>query len=153
MRKKLAVAAAFGLFVIPLTGMDSALASPPATSQGSGQVACNGPSCSGLDPESAVSSLDGYSCLTDAYTPWDSTSVARFATSRGTVELRYSPHCHANWARITNAKPGAWVWVQNWSGSIEQKYVPPGRNAAHTGMVNGYTTSRAGGSDGYTAWY
>ncbi len=153
MRKKLAVAAVLGLFAIPLTGMSSALAATAAAPQGNVRVACDGSTCSGLDPARTVSSLDGHSCLAGAYTPRGTAGTARFATIRGTVELQYSPHCHANWARITNAKSGTWVWVQNWNNSIAQRYVPQGRTSTHTRMVNGYTTSRAGDSDGYTAWY
>ncbi|MEU2718762.1 DUF2690 domain-containing protein [Streptomyces sp. NPDC007205] len=133
--------------------MSPALAATPATSGSGGQIACNGPSCSGLDPARTVSSLDGYLCLTGAYTPWDPSGIARFATSQGIVELRYSPHCHANWARITKARPGAGVWVQNWNNEMQQQYVPQGRSSTYTAMVNGYTTSRAGDSDGFTTWY
>jgi hypothetical protein len=50
---------------------------------------CDGVSCNGLDPNQA-------GCAADAITP-----VPPVTDQGLTLELRYSPTCHANWARIT----------------------------------------------------
>jgi hypothetical protein len=53
---------------------------------------CDGVSCNGLDPNQA-------GCAADAITP-----VPPVTDQGLTLELRYSPTCHANWARITPAR-------------------------------------------------
>ncbi|MFD9824972.1 DUF2690 domain-containing protein [Streptomyces violascens] len=111
---------------------------------------CDGQSCTGLDPMRARSSVDGSRCTLDAYTPSDQFGPARIASPEGLIELVYSPHCHANWARISHSSPGAWVWVQTLGNEVQQNYVPAGRNNTHTGMVDGYTLTRAGAAYGYT---
>lgn len=103
---------------------------------------CDGAGCNGKDPIAM-------GCASDAYTP----SGAYINTPEGHTELRYSPSCHANWARITNSSPGSWFYVQNYNGDSQQYYVPSGYNNAYTDMVNGYPLARAGDHYNHTGWY
>ncbi|MEV6979019.1 DUF2690 domain-containing protein [Kitasatospora sp. NPDC093806] len=78
----------------------------PTASAATPQVTagCSGLSCFGLDPVNA-------GCGADAYT------VESVGSAKGTIELRYSPSCKANWARISGASAGQWFSVQddkNW---------------------------------------
>ena len=91
-------------------------------------INCQGASCTGLDPVHA-------GCAGDAYT------VATRQTAVGTVELRYSNLCKANWARISNAKPGQSFFVLNSLNEIESFQVPSGSTNAYTNMVNGFPTA------------
>ncbi|MFI6449092.1 DUF2690 domain-containing protein [Kitasatospora sp. NPDC050543] len=61
---------------------------------------CYGSSCTDKDP------MD-MGCNTDAYT------VESGRSAKGTIELRYSPSCKANWARIYDASGGQAFWVEN----------------------------------------
>ncbi|MCP2257621.1 Protein of unknown function (DUF2690) [Streptoalloteichus tenebrarius] len=88
-------------------------------------------------------------CNEDAYT------VGSVNTPQGFIELRYSPSCRANWARINNARPGEWVWVcvQNAEGQDREFSVPEGYTTAYTDMVNGAPKVRPSGHGGHTDWY
>ncbi len=55
------------------------------------RVTCSGNGCNGLDPEQT-------GCAADAYTVKVSGGTVSFRT--GSVELRYSPSCGTNWARV-----------------------------------------------------
>lgn len=57
-------------------------------------VTCSGNGCNGLDPEKT-------GCAADAYTLKVSGGTESFRT--GSVELRYSPRCGTNWARVFSA--------------------------------------------------
>jgi len=120
------------------------VAAAPAASA---STTCDGSSCYGLNPTQVYSSIDGQRCDVGAYTP------GSVSTPQGYVELRYGPHCHANWARISNSSPGTWFWVQNWNGDDQQYYVPSGYTSAYTYMVNGYPLARAGDAGGHTGWH
>ncbi|MFE9934618.1 DUF2690 domain-containing protein [Streptomyces sp. NPDC005533] len=112
-------------------------------------IYCDGASCHGVDPVAARSSVDGYPCIVNAFTP----AGAELSTPRGHVELLYSPHCHSNWARISGAAPGTRLWVQNWDNAVQEQFIAPGQHSAHTAMVNGRVSARAGLASRYTAWY
>jgi Protein of unknown function (DUF2690) len=64
-----------------------------ATQQISPRVTCSGNGCNGLDPEQT-------GCAADAYTVKVSGGTVSFRT--GSVELRYSPRCGTNWARVSS---------------------------------------------------
>ncbi|MGW7446643.1 DUF2690 domain-containing protein [Kitasatospora sp. NPDC054795] len=77
------------------------LAAPTASAATSRVTAgCYGSSCNGLDPVDM-------GCSPDAYT------VESVASTLGTIELRYSPSCRANWARISGASNGQEFYVYN----------------------------------------
>ncbi|GAB3148450.1 hypothetical protein GCM10027290_33190 [Micromonospora sonneratiae] len=103
---------------------------------------CNGASCYGKNPYTE-------GCAGDAYTP----TGAAFSSAAGYVELRYSPSCNANWAKVSNSYAGAWLYVQNQYGHSQQTYVPSGVTGTYTLMVTGETGARAGNSHSYTGWY
>ncbi|MFF7146216.1 DUF2690 domain-containing protein [Streptomyces sp. SID2888] len=132
MRKQLA-AAGLGL-ALALGGIAVAPAADAATTAG-----CTGASCYGKDP-------DAMGCGGDAYT------AASVNTAHGLVEIRYSPVCKANWARISNAPAGTWFWVQNSNGQEQQFYLPSGYTSGWTYMVDGTVKARAGNGDAYTVW-
>ncbi|MFH9983394.1 DUF2690 domain-containing protein [Streptomyces sp. NPDC017179] len=109
------------------------------TAQAAPTAGCSGSRCKGLEPTAQ-------GCASDAYT------VTSVSTSQGLVELRYSPSCRANWARISNAAPGTWFWVQQCNdGYSEQYYVPSGYTSAYTYMVDGTVLTRAGNAVAHTA--
>jgi hypothetical protein len=90
---------------------------------------CDGAACNGQDPQST-------GCAADAIT-------ADSVVEKGvTLELRYSPSCHANWARIV---PGQFGWhftVTNANGD-QQSARAWGGATAYTNMVNGYPAAQA----------
>lgn len=132
--KRGAVVAAAAAFV------GAGLAFGPAAAASAGVVyPCHGGTCNGQDPIADA-------CANDAYT------AASVQTSEGFVELRYSPKCAANWARISGSSPGTWFWVQNNSGDAQQYYVPAGNDSGYTNMVDGTPLARAGDLGGYTPW-
>jgi hypothetical protein len=125
--------------ILALTMAGAAMFLAPAAHASS----CDGGGCSGQDPIAA-------GCAADAYTP----SGATVSTPQGFVELRYSPSCHANWARISNSSPGTWFFVQDCnSGEIQDFHVPSGSNSGYTNMVDGYPPAMAGDSDGQTGCF
>lgn len=149
MRRKIITAVALGLFALPFAGEASATAPTPPGQSTAPEAYCDGASCNGLDPAVARSSIDGYPCTAGAYTP----AGAQVSTPHGRVELRYSPHCHSNWAHISGSTPGTRFWVQNWNNAVQEQRVAPGQRSADTAMVNGYVWARAGLASGYTQWY
>ncbi|TMF45805.1 MAG: DUF2690 domain-containing protein [Chloroflexi bacterium] len=66
------------------------------------RVTCSGDGCNGLDPEQA-------GCAADAYTVKVSGGKVSFRT--GYVELRYSPTCGTNWARVISTVGNAQLTV------------------------------------------
>jgi hypothetical protein len=111
---------------------------------------CDGLSCYGLDPSSTYSSIDGIPCSTGAYTP----TGAVLSAPPGYLELRYGPHCHANWAKITSSSAGTFFYVASSNGYQSQGFtVPSGSTSGYTNMVTGYPTARACDSAGCTGWY
>jgi hypothetical protein len=94
---------------------------------------CDGVSCNGQDPNQA-------GCAGDAI------NAAPPVVDQGvTLELRYSPSCHANWARITPAKFNWHFFVLNDNGNKQEERVPgwPHYDSYHTNMVNGNVKSWA----------
>ncbi|MFD9271582.1 DUF2690 domain-containing protein [Streptomyces goshikiensis] len=101
-------------------------------------VGCYGPSCADKDPVDMA-------CSTDAYT------VDSASSALGTVELRYSPSCKANWARIYDASYGQAFWVES-----EHDYVQWHAKGAtgYSDMVDGSGLARACiPPDTCTAWH
>lgn len=137
MIKKIAMmAVAAGLLVGPLAG--TSVAAP--ANHHAALAACDGSSCYGLDPQAAGCAGDGE-------------TVASITQYGVLLELRYSPSCHANWARITPAPANWHFWVENTYGD-RQDYTLPSTNysTAWTYMVNGYPAAQACQETGCTAW-
>ncbi|GIH06416.1 hypothetical protein Rhe02_44830 [Rhizocola hellebori] len=82
--------------VISLTAVTPAEAATTIQS-----VGCNGATCAGRDPSNMGCATDGYTVQLVGVDPlgvWEG------------LELRYSPACNANWARLTaQSYYGAWV--------------------------------------------
>ncbi|MCG5214368.1 DUF2690 domain-containing protein [Streptosporangium soli] len=135
MARKMALFGAGTLVV--LSGVS--LTAPPASAGDRVRAGCDGQGCNGRDPIQA-------GCVAGSYT------AARVSTYEGLFELKYSPACHANWAKVSGSYPGVGLWVQNTNGDVEVFNVPKGHNNAYTDMVNGYPRARAGGASGHTAW-
>ncbi|MFD5433241.1 DUF2690 domain-containing protein [Kitasatospora sp. NPDC127067] len=89
---------------------------------------CYGSSCNGQDPVDM-------GCSPDAYT------VESVASTLGTIELRYSSSCRANWARISGTSIGQNFWVQNTNGNIHG-WIATG-STSFGNMVNGSVQARA----------
>jgi hypothetical protein len=92
---------------------------------------CDGVSCNGLDPNQA-------GCAADAITP-----VPPVTDQGVTLELRYSPTCHANWARITPARFNWHFTVYNDNGDKQDERALRNYDSYHTNMVNGNVKSWA----------
>ncbi|WP_370251720.1 DUF2690 domain-containing protein [Streptomyces sp. V4I8] len=93
---------------------------------------CYSAACRGLDPDQA-------GCSTDAYT------VTQINTSRGNIQLRYSPSCRSNWARMTSPTPGTFLWIKECSSGYREEFsVPSGYTVAWTDMVDGAGPVKAG---------
>jgi hypothetical protein len=92
---------------------------------------CDGVSCNGLDPNQA-------GCAADAITP-----VPPVTDQGVTLELRYSPTCHANWARITPARFNWHFTVYNDNGDKQDERAIRNYDSYHTNMVNGNVKSWA----------
>ena len=73
-----------------------------ATQQLAPRVTCSGSECNGLDPEAT-------GCAADAYTVKAPGGTVSFRT--GYVELRYSPRCGTNWARVISTVGSARLMV------------------------------------------
>jgi hypothetical protein len=106
-------------------------------------ASCYAASCTGQDPHQT-------GCDQDA-TTIDSTSNAE-----GTVLLRWSNACQANWTTINNVPIwGANFWVENKAGQ-KQSYGWgfAGPASGWTNMVNGHNIlARACDDDGCTGWH
>lgn len=104
---------------------------------------CYASSCTGQDPHQAGCDLDAVTI--------DSTSNAE-----GTVLLRWSNSCQANWTTINNVPIwGANFWVENKVGQ-KQSYGWgfAGPASGWTDMVNGHNIlARACDDDGCTGWH
>lgn len=124
------------------------LPSAPASASGPGsgavaggagtQAGCYGDYCSGKDPEAM-------GCSADAYT------VTSAWTGSFTVELRWSPSCKTNWARI-GAGYGGSLWVVQTTG---YKQSSSGSNGSFRWTAMIYSPSllcRGEAGSTYTAW-
>ena len=87
---------------------------------------CDGVSCNGQDPNVA-------GCAADAITPPGGTVQDQGVK----LELRYSPSCHANWARITPARFNWHFTVYNDNGDKQDERALRNYDSYHTNMVNG----------------
>ncbi|MFD4910156.1 DUF2690 domain-containing protein [Kitasatospora purpeofusca] len=101
----------------------------PSASAATPQVTagCYGASCHGMDPVDA-------GCSADAYT------VESRDSAEGTIELRYSPSCRANWARIYDASNGQQFWAENASRVVWWKAIG---STGYSDMVDGSGKVRA----------
>jgi hypothetical protein len=114
------------------------LAFAPAAQAAPSTAGCYGASCQGLDP--ADQGCGG------AYT------VGSVSTPQVYVELRYSPVCNANWARISSSSPGTWFYTQDCiTGYNTQFSIPSGYASGWSDMVNGPDLARAGTLGGHTS--
>jgi hypothetical protein len=100
MRKLACVLAVLMIVVGLLVGCnskDTTMPSSPAAdleaNDAAAKAGCSGSSCEGYDPNSK-------GCGSDAYTV-ASKYLYSGSTQVGLVELRYSPSCNANWARVS----------------------------------------------------
>ncbi|MFF2548083.1 DUF2690 domain-containing protein [Kitasatospora sp. NPDC058063] len=119
-----------------LIGGTAVLAAPTASAATPQVTAgCYGSSCTHKDP------MD-MGCSPDAYT------VESVASTLGTIELRYSPSCKANWARVYGASDARHFWVQNSHG--EAAYWMTFGATGYSDMVDGAVEARACFSDGET---
>ncbi|MEU3561882.1 DUF2690 domain-containing protein [Kitasatospora sp. NPDC006786] len=99
---------------------------------------CYGSSCNRQDPVDM-------GCSTDAYT------VESVASTLGTIELRYSPSCRANWARISGASNGQEFYVYNESLVVWWHAIG---STGYGDMVDGSGKARACISSGAcTGWH
>jgi Protein of unknown function (DUF2690) len=89
---------------------------------------CDSDGCAGMDPNQA-------GCAADAITPKGAPPVVSHGV---TLELRYSPSCHAKWARITPARLGWHFTVHNENGAHQDERDLAGNyDHYYTNMVNG----------------
>ncbi|MGW7238221.1 DUF2690 domain-containing protein [Streptomyces sp. NPDC054804] len=87
---------------------------PPATG-------CAGAACASLEPAATV-------CSQDAVTAYIGRKYG------ASVELRYSPHCRAAWAKMSNTSPGDRIIITPKKGDTEEHPQQYGHDA-HTRMV------------------
>ncbi|MFE7590761.1 DUF2690 domain-containing protein [Kitasatospora sp. NPDC057512] len=113
----------------------------PAASAATPQVTagCYASSCSGRDPIQM-------GCNADAYT------VESVSSAYGTIELRYSSSCKANWARISGASNGQLFWVEN---SSDIQFWNAIGSTGYGDMVDGSGSARAciSGNGPCTGWH
>ncbi len=95
----------------------SALVFPTAAAT----ATCAGATCASMEPATTV-------CSKDAVTA----SVER--KYGATVELRYSPHCRAAWAKMSRTSPGDRILITPKKGNTEEYRQQTGHDA-HTPMV------------------
>lgn len=82
---------------------------------------CAGATCASLEPAATV-------CSQDAVTAYIGRKYG------ATVELRYSPHCRAAWAKMSNTSPGDRILITHKKGNTEEYRQRSGLDA-HTRMV------------------
>ncbi|MEV6707416.1 DUF2690 domain-containing protein [Micromonospora wenchangensis] len=143
MKRSFVVLVTAALFAVTafLLPSNSASAGPGSGSAVSGigiQAGCYGDYCSGKDPEAM-------GCSADAYT------VTSAWTGSYTVELRWSPSCKTNWARI-GAGYGGSLWVVQTTG---YKQSSSGSNGSFRWTAMIYSPSllcRGEAGSTYTSW-
>ncbi len=91
---------------------------------------CTGEGCTGKDASAA-------GCASGAVTK------ASFSGASVRVELRYSPSCHAAWAKATAAPAGQTLMVENARDQRSRITVRPGQSTVWTPMVDGTVKARA----------
>ncbi|WP_441250901.1 DUF2690 domain-containing protein [Kitasatospora sp. McL0602] len=104
------------------------VAALPGTASAAGS--CSGAGCTGKDPQAA-------GCGDDAVTS------ASFSGASVRVELRYSPSCHAAWARAAGAPAGQALFVENTRGAKRQVSIRNGQTTVWTTMIDGTVKARA----------
>lgn len=91
-------------------------------------VSCYGDYCSGQDPQAS-------GCANDAYT----VASRPFANTGGVLELRWSPTCKTNWARLSttwvNPTPNALYVVQGGTGYTQRGARYSGSGFSWTAMI------------------
>jgi hypothetical protein len=135
----------FGLFtglllLVTMTGTATAQSArnARATTTAAIQVSCYGDYCSGQDPQSS-------GCSADAYT------VTSVGYNGGTLEVRWSPTCKTNWARI-NVGWSGYFRIQQTTG-YDQHYSGTNGSFWWTKMIYSPTLGcRANAGNTYTAY-
>lgn len=97
---------------------------PPASSSAaspSPTVSCHGSACASLEPAQSI-------CSRDAVTAYSGNQYG------AVIELRYSAHCSAAWAKMSKTSPGDRVAITPIQGPAEEYRQQYGRDA-HTRMV------------------
>ncbi|MFF8911627.1 DUF2690 domain-containing protein [Streptomyces olivaceoviridis] len=95
----------------------SALPSPTVAAT----ATCAGATCASMEPAATI-------CAKDAVTAYVGRNYG------ATVELRYSPHCRAAWAKMSRTSPGDRVLITPKAGTTEEYRQRTGYDA-HTPMV------------------
>ena len=108
-----------------LTG--AAILAPSAAQADSGYGYCQAAGCNGLDPYYENCTVNAYTVSSETYTYSNG--------SRYEVDLRYSPDCEANWARVVSST-AVHFCVQNNLGNV-QRYTSAAGLTSWTNMVNG----------------
>lgn len=93
-----------------------------AAPMASASPACSGNGCNNGDPEV-------YGCAGDAET------VDTGNGHPGTLELRYSPSCHAAWVRLSNAPVGEVMTIRNSINQFQTWSIQPGYDYGWSNMV------------------
>jgi hypothetical protein len=106
-------------------------------------AACYGSGCDGLDPQAT-------GCYADAITPAGAGTIWAGGVK---LELRYSPSCGANWARMTPGQFGWHFYVHNANGAYHDS-TGLGESSTWTAMVDGTVAAQACfDTAGCTSWY
>lgn len=146
----LAAAATTGLVLAPVAHAAPACVIDANTGYCYVPPSCSGDSCWGLDPIAAR-------CDNDAVT------AGSVRSNQGLLELRYSPSCRANWAKLSNHNPAvpSQFGVKNQEGQAEVWALAGTDSGTYgwTNMVSGVPLAYAWseGSDGsdyvWTGWH
>lgn len=129
----------------PLVIVTGVVLAPAATAEG---PSCRGNSCEGINPANT-------NCLDDARTIYRWDAITPTGENLGNLEMRYSPKCHANWARFTRwngvsswlgdgtagaqASGRPWIWRQGVAGSLRGVIDSAGKETPWE-MIVGTTT-------------
>ena len=107
--------------------------------QPAGAVGCWGDWCSGTDPQAT-------GCAADAYTV-----ASAFHSGTGfLVELRWSPTCKTNWARVNTRNPG-WVKAVQSTGYTQWGTLTTS-NSPYSWSRQIYSPYKCVSASGYLGW-
>jgi len=114
------------LAIVPVLAGAAAVA--PSARADTGYGYCQAASCNGLDPLNE-------NCQVNAFTVSSWSYTYPNGGGRYEVDLRYSPDCEANWARVVTATAVPFC-VKNTKGNVQTYTSAPGLTS-WTNMVNG----------------
>jgi Protein of unknown function (DUF2690) len=129
LRRWLVIASLLAGMAVSVTGLSATPASAWAGR-------CGGGGCYGADPVVTGCSADAYTAASRSY----------YSTSQGrwiTIQLRYSPSCQANWAKIIPAPAGWRFYVQDGWGNRVYETVGYNSSYWYGNMVDGARVSYA----------